>query len=218
MVTMTAPTTTAASPERLLSLDVLRGLTMASMVLVNDPGSNAIYTQLDHAEWNGATFTDMIFPCFLVMVGVSMTLSFASRLNRGASHARLAVHALRRGALIVLIGVLLNLVFDWDFAHLRFPGVLQRIGVCYTVAALLYLAIPGTDTGAVAATARGYPRGSCCTLPGRLLDFAQVLSHTRLWPRSSGYLHEPSRGHRSCGLRHAPHLAFRHNAWAGADV
>ncbi len=147
MARLTAPNTVVTKPERLLSLDVLRGLTMASMVLVNDSGSGAVYTQLDHAEWNGATFTDMIFPCFLVIVGVSMTLSFASRLNRGATHASLAWHALRRGGLIVLIGVLLNLVFDWDFVHLRFPGVLQRIGVCYTVAAMLYLAIPGPDAG-----------------------------------------------------------------------
>ncbi len=137
----------AAAADRLLSLDVLRGLTMASMVLVNDPGSGALYGQLDHAEWNGATFTDMIFPCFLVIVGVSITLSFASRLNRGATHTNLALHALRRGGLIVSLGLLLNLLFNWNFAHLRFPGVLQRIGVCYTVAALLYLALPGPDVG-----------------------------------------------------------------------
>ncbi len=147
MATLSTPSPVAAPPDRLLSLDVLRGLTMASMVLVNDPGSGAIYAQLDHAEWNGATFTDMIFPCFLVMVGVSMTLSFASRLNRGANHGRLALHAIRRGATIVFIGLLLNVVFNWNFAHMRFPGVLQRIGLCYTLASLLYLALPGPDTG-----------------------------------------------------------------------
>lgn len=147
MATMTAPAPVTTATDRLLSLDVLRGFTMASMVLVNDPGSGAIYGQLDHAEWNGATFTDMIFPCFMVMVGVSMTLSFASRLNRGASHARLALHALRRGGMIVLIGLLLNVLFNWNFAHMRFPGVLQRIGVCYALASLLYLALPGPDVG-----------------------------------------------------------------------
>jgi predicted acyltransferase len=147
MATLTTPQVVAPPTERLLSLDVLRGLTMACMVLVNDPGSGAMYTQLDHAEWNGATFTDMIFPCFLVMVGVSTTLSFASRLQRGASHASLALHAVRRGALIVLLGVLLNFVFTLNLVHLRLPGVLQRIGVCYTVAALLYLAVPGPDAG-----------------------------------------------------------------------
>ncbi len=145
--TILSPATPAVAPDRLLSLDVLRGLTMASMVLVNDPGSGAIYTQLDHAEWNGATFTDMIFPCFMVMVGISMTLSFASRLDRGASHSRLALHALRRGLTIVAIGLLLNVVFSWDFARMRFPGVLQRIGLCYTLASMLYLALPGPDLG-----------------------------------------------------------------------
>ncbi len=137
----------AAPPDRLLSLDVLRGFTMASMVLVNDPGSGAMYAQLDHAEWNGATFTDMIFPCFMVMVGISLTLSFASRLNRGASHGRLALHALRRGLLILLIGLALNVVFNLNFASMRYPGVLQRIGLCYTLASLLYLALPGPDVG-----------------------------------------------------------------------
>ena len=133
MATLTTTQAAAVPSERLLSLDVLRGLTMASMVLVNDPGSGVMYTQLGDAEWNGATFTDMIFPCFLVMVGIAMTLSFAARLNRGATHAHLALHALRRGALIVGLGVLLNLIFNVNFAHLRFPGVLQRIGVCYTL-------------------------------------------------------------------------------------
>ena len=147
MATLTSPLTAVAAPERLLALDVLRGFTMASIALVNDPGSGAIYSQLDHAEWNGATFTDMIFPAFMVMVGVSMTLSFASRLNRGANHSTLALHALRRGALIIGLGLLLNLVFRWNFAHMRFPGVLQRIGVCYLLGSMLYLALPGPDMG-----------------------------------------------------------------------
>ena len=132
---------------RLVSLDVLRGLTMAAMVLVNDPGSNPVYRQLDHAEWHGATFSDMIFPCFLVMVGISTTLSFGARLSRGASHGHLALHTLRRGGLIVGLGLLLNLVFHIDFAHWRYPGVLQRIGICYTLGALLYVALPGPDKG-----------------------------------------------------------------------
>ncbi len=139
--------TVAAPPDRLLSLDVLRGFTMAAMVLVNDPGSGAVYTQLDHAEWNGATFTDMIFPCFMVMVGVATTLSFSSRLNRGASHRNLALHTVRRGALIIFLGLFLNFIFTLNLAHLRYPGVLQRIGLCYALGALLYLALPGPDQG-----------------------------------------------------------------------
>lgn len=136
------------APERLLSLDVLRGLTIAAMILVNDPGNfRAVYWPLDHAAWNGATPTDIIFPCFLVMVGVSMTLSFAARLARGASHRSLVLHAVRRGVLIVLFGLIINALPFFHLSHLRIPGVLQRIGVCYTLSALLYLALPGPDEG-----------------------------------------------------------------------
>ncbi len=147
LMATTSSISVVVPPERLLSLDVLRGLTMAAMVLVNDPGSNAIYEPLDHAEWNGATPTDLIFPCFMVIVGVAMTLSFGSRLARGATHRSLAFHAVRRGGLIVLIGVALNALPTFHFATLRLPGVLQRIGVCYILASLLYLALPGPDDG-----------------------------------------------------------------------
>ncbi len=129
-------------PERLLSLDVLRGLTVAGMILVTDPGTySAIFPPFRHAEWNGPTLTDMIFPCFLVMVGVAMTLSFAARLQRGATHTTLAFHALRRAAVLVVLGLVVNALPDFDLAHLRLPGILQHIGVCYGMAALLYLAV-----------------------------------------------------------------------------
>ena len=118
------------------------------MILVNDPGNGrAVYWPLDHAAWDGATPTDMIFPCFLVMVGVSMTMSFAARLARGATHRSLFLHALRRGALIVLIGLVINALPHFHFSRVRIPGVLQRIGVCYIVSATLYLALPGPDEG-----------------------------------------------------------------------
>lgn len=133
-----------ASP-RLLSLDVLRGLTVAGMILVTDPGTyGAIFPPLRHSEWNGPTLTDMIFPCFLVMVGVAMMLSFASRLARGASRGNLALHVLRRSLVLILLGLAVNAFPDYDRAHLaklRFPGILQHIGVCYGMAALLYLAV-----------------------------------------------------------------------------
>ena len=145
---MSATPNATVRPERLLSLDVFRGLTIAAMILVNDPGSwDHVFPPLDHAEWNGATPTDMIFPSFLVMVGISMTLSFAARLERGATHSQLALHAVRRGAVLVFLGLLLNAVPHFDLAHLRLPGVLQRIGVCYTAAALLFLALPGPEAG-----------------------------------------------------------------------
>ena len=77
-----------ARPARMVSLDVFRGATIAAMILVNDPGSwSHIYPPLEHAEWNGWTPTDLIFPFFLFIVGVSMTLSFASRIARGLTRA-----------------------------------------------------------------------------------------------------------------------------------
>ncbi len=125
---------------RLLSLDVLRGLTVAGMILVTDPGTySARFAPLQHAEWDGATLTDMIFPCFLIMTGVSMTLSFASRLARGEPVRRLWLHALRRCGLLIALGLLINGFPFYDLAHLRLPGILQRIGICYLLAACIYL-------------------------------------------------------------------------------
>jgi predicted acyltransferase len=90
-----------AGAGRLMSLDVFRGATIASMMLVNNPGSwDAVYEQLDHAEWNGWTFTDVIFPFFLWIVGVAIPLSTAKRLERGESRATLFQHVLRRAAII----------------------------------------------------------------------------------------------------------------------
>jgi len=86
----------------MISLDVFRGATIAAMILVNDPGSwGHIYAPLEHADWNGWTPTDLIFPFFLFIVGVSMTLSLAARIGRGASRRALAIHVVRRSALIL---------------------------------------------------------------------------------------------------------------------
>ncbi len=128
------------TPQRLLSLDVLRGLTIAGMILVTDPGTYASrFAPLQHADWNGATLTDMIFPCFLIMTGVSMTLSFSTRLARGATRGDLLLHALRRCGLLIVLGLLVNGFPSYDLAHLRIPGILQRIGICYLLAAAIYL-------------------------------------------------------------------------------
>lgn len=130
---------------RLVSLDVFRGLTIAGMILVTDPGTySAVYKPLLHAAWNGATPTDMIFPSFLFIVGVSITLSFASRVARGASRAKLAGHVLRRSAVIFFLGLLVNGFPDYNLHTLRVPGVLQRIAICYLCGALLYLATTGS--------------------------------------------------------------------------
>jgi predicted acyltransferase len=125
----------------MVSLDVFRGATIAAMILVNDPGSwGHIYPPLEHAEWNGWTPTDLIFPFFLFIVGVSLTLSFAARIGRGISRRKLAIHVVRRSALIFAIGLFLNGFPDFDLSSIRIMGVLQRIALCYLVAGLLYLA------------------------------------------------------------------------------
>jgi predicted acyltransferase len=131
----------AARPVRMVSLDVFRGATIAAMILVNDPGSwGHIYPPLEHAEWNGWTPTDLIFPFFLFIVGVSLTLSFGSRIARGITRRALAIHVLRRSALIFAIGLFLNGFPNFDLSSIRIMGVLQRIALCYLVAGLLYLA------------------------------------------------------------------------------
>jgi predicted acyltransferase len=124
----------------MVSLDVFRGTTIAAMILVNDPGSwSHVYAPLEHAEWNGWTPTDLIFPFFLFIVGVSMTLSFASRATRGVTRGLLAIHVVRRSMLIFAIGLFLNGLPFFDFHTIRIMGVLQRIALCYLAAGLLYL-------------------------------------------------------------------------------
>lgn len=129
--------------NRLVSLDVFRGATVAFMILVNNPGSGEfVYSPLRHAKWHGWTPTDLVFPFFLWIVGVAMTLSFATRLERGADRMTLWKHAMRRGAMIFLIGFLLNLIPSFDFEHVRVLGVLQRIGLCYMIGSTIYLFTP----------------------------------------------------------------------------
>src|SRR5438874_4112314 len=124
-------------PQRLISLDVFRGLTIAGMVLVNNPGTwSHIYWPLEHAEWNGWTPTDLVFPFFLFIVGVAIPLALGRRLSAGQTRADVVVKILRRSAIIFALGLLLHAVPNFDFATLRIPGVLQRIAVCYLVAAL----------------------------------------------------------------------------------
>lgn len=126
--------------NRLLSLDVFRGITVAFMILVNAPGaSNVAYGPLRHVEWHGWTPTDLVFPFFLWIVGVAMTLSFDGRLSKGDDRTKLWKHAMRRGAIIFLIGLLLNLIPKFDFENVRILGVLQRIALCYMIGATLYL-------------------------------------------------------------------------------
>ena len=128
-----------AMQGRLISLDVFRGATIAAMILVNNPGSSAAYWPLKHARWNGWTPTDLIFPFFLFIVGVSLVFSSASRLRRGDSRRALVLHALRRSVTIFAIGLLLNGPPHFTLATWRIPGVLQRIAIVYLAAALITL-------------------------------------------------------------------------------
>lgn len=126
--------------DRLVSLDAFRGATIAAMILVNNAGSfDSAYAPLLHVPWHGWTFTDCIMPSFLWIVGVAMTFSFAKRMEKGDSKRELILHSARRGAIIFALGLFLYLFPEFDFAHMRIPGVLQRIGVCYFVCAVIFL-------------------------------------------------------------------------------
>ncbi len=150
-----ATSQTAARPERLVSLDVFRGMTVAAMLLVNNPGTwSAIYPPLQHAAWHGWTPTDLIFPFFLFIVGITTELSLRARRARGADERTILRQILRRAALIFLFGFLLSgfPFFTWSstltdvtfldrvvdrIEHWRVLGVLQRIGLAYLFGALL---------------------------------------------------------------------------------
>ena len=126
------------APVRLTSLDAFRGFTIAAMVLVNNPGDwGNLHAQLAHASWHGWTFTDCIFPFFLFIGGVAMTLSLGRLAENGAPKGRLLLKLAKRAALIFLIGFLLNLIPRFDFDSVRIPGVLQRIALCTLLAAPL---------------------------------------------------------------------------------
>src|SRR2546421_1480309 len=128
MDALTGEHTGTTATGRMTSLDVFRGVTIAGMILVNNPGTwDAIYSPLEHAKWNGWTPTDLVFPFFVFIVGVSMVFSFASRTARGDSQRTLLLHAIKRSAIIFALGLFLYAYprFDWHTA--RIPGVLQRI-------------------------------------------------------------------------------------------
>jgi len=126
--------------HRLTSLDAFRGLTVASMMLVNNPGDwEAIYSPLEHAPWSGWTFTDTIFPFFLWIVGVALTLSTAKRVEQGASREKLLAHVVRRSVLIFAFGLFLAGFPYFHLSRIRIPGVLPRIAVCYFIASLIFL-------------------------------------------------------------------------------
>ena len=143
--------------ERLLSLDVFRGITIAGMILVNSPGNETAYWPLDHAEWNGLTPTDLVFPFFIFIVGVSLVLSLARRRERGDSPAVLMRAVTRRSLIIFALGLLLNGFPYYHLGTLRILGVLQRIALCYFFGAAFYLFTPAAvEIAAALALLFGY--------------------------------------------------------------
>lgn len=125
---------------RLVALDAFRGLTIGFMVLVNDPGDGRhVYWPLEHAEWHGWTPTDVVFPSFLWIAGVAMTLSLAKRTAAGATRPALLLQALRRAAIIFVLGLIVYAAPQFNLHTQRIMGVLQRIAICYFVATAIYL-------------------------------------------------------------------------------
>lgn len=109
------------------------------MVLVNDPGGDSIYGPLNHAEWNGWTITDVVFPSFLWMVGVAITFSLSKRLAQGVPRQQLFSQVLRRAAILFALGLLVYAFPAFHLSTQRILGVLQRIAICYLIASVIYL-------------------------------------------------------------------------------
>ncbi|HEX6648489.1 MAG TPA: heparan-alpha-glucosaminide N-acetyltransferase domain-containing protein [Pyrinomonadaceae bacterium] len=136
-----SPKVFAANPSgRLVSLDVFRGLTIAAMVLVNNPGTwSSIYWPLEHAEWHGWTPTDLVFPFFLFIVGISITLAFGRRVEEGTVKRDLYLKVVKRSAIIFGLGLFLNGFPFFQLSTIRIAGVLQRIALCYLIASVIFL-------------------------------------------------------------------------------
>jgi predicted acyltransferase len=144
--------------QRLLSLDVLRGITIAFMIMVNNNGGSGSWGFMNHARWNGLTPTDLVFPTFVFVVGASIVYAFEARLARGSTRAQLARHTLQRAAILFLLGIVVNGFPFFALAHLRVYGVLQRIALCYLLVGLFYLWDQriGAIIAALAASLIGY--------------------------------------------------------------
>jgi predicted acyltransferase len=126
--------------KRLISLDVMRGLTIAAMIVVNYPGSELFsYAPLNHSKWNGLSPTDLIAPIFLFVVGVSIAFAYTKRLEMGASKADMYKKIVVRSLKIYLVGIILNLLPDFNFADLRYTGTLPRIALVFLFCAILFL-------------------------------------------------------------------------------
>jgi predicted acyltransferase len=188
-----------ASPKRLLSLDVFRGITVAAMILVNNPGDwTHIYPPLKHAAWNGCTPTDLIFPFFLFIVGVSIVYALAAKKLLKTAHPAVMRSVLKRSLILFGLGLLLSLFPRFDFSTVRIMGVLQRIALVFFCCSLIYLKTTfRTQVWLLAALlisywllmtlvpvpGVGYPNLEPATNLGAWLDRA-ILTEPHLWKTS----------------------------------
>lgn len=138
--THTQPLAEASQPGRLVSLDVFRGLTVMAMILVNNPGDwGHIYPPLEHARWHGCTPTDLIFPFFLFIVGVSVVYALSGVKERGGPLGPTMLRVLRRAAVLFALGVFMALFPKFEFGTVRILGVLQRIGLVFGACGIIFL-------------------------------------------------------------------------------
>ena len=150
--------------QRLISLDALRGLAVAGMILANSPGSWTLrYEQLDHAAWNGFTATDMVFPTFLFSVGVAVALSFPRPFS-DADRARAWTKLVKRSLALIALGLFLNFLAHLHLETLRIPGILQRIGLCYAIGTGLVLLTVTRRADGLAAVNRAVVAGAIAVL------------------------------------------------------
>jgi predicted acyltransferase len=137
--TVTNPALVSNPVKRIVALDVVRGITIAFMIMVNNNGGSGSWRFMNHANWNGLTPTDLVFPTFVFIVGVSVVFAFDARRAKGTPPMQLAKHTVIRAIVLILFGIFVNSFPFFHLDHMRFYGVLQRIGVCYLVVGLFYL-------------------------------------------------------------------------------
>ena len=127
--------------QRIESVDILRGITIAAMILVNDPGTwSHVYAPLLHAEWHGLTPTDLVFPFFLFIVGISIYFAYKNKTNISSTYKKIVIRSLKIIGLGLFLGWFLPYIpFFKSFETLRFPGVLQRIGIVFLFSSILFL-------------------------------------------------------------------------------
>lgn len=195
----------AARAPRFASVDVLRGLAVAAMLLVNHPGDwGHVYAPLEHAQWNGCTPTDLIFPVFLFVVGVSIALAMANVPGDAVAHRALLGKAWLRALRLVLLGLALHAVAMWayDNSYFRPWGVLQRIGLCFGIAASAQLYLrPRGQWIAIVALLLGY--WALLATTGGLAEWDNIASRLDAWMLGpNAYRFDPAtqRGHDPEGL------------------